>query len=360
MNSPLSRGRLVLLPCALVLGLSACSRQDAQSEATLPAPWVRTVAIAPAGAGQLLLSGTVRARHETPLAFQIGGRLLGRHVEAGQSVKAGQLLFSLDPRDVAATEQASAAQQAAAEAALATAQRELERQRQLVAQGFVSAQTLDRFELAQRDALSRLDVALAGAAQARNARGYTELRAARAGVITEVMAEAGQVVSPGQGLATLAQAGEREIEVHLPKAPPAPAQGRLEGADGKSQRVQLREVAGAADPLSRTWRARYRLDAGYQPEAWPLGSVVRLALGNPGQAAASQDQQVPLGALDERAGGPRLWRVVNGKAESVPVQVIELGASQARIQSPLAVGDPVVALGTHRLTPGMAVREQAR
>ncbi len=357
MNSPLSRGRLVLLPCALALGLSACSRQDAQSEAVTPAPWVRTVAIESAGAGQLLLSGTVRARHETPLAFQIGGRLLARQVEAGQSVKAGQLLFALDPRDVAATEQASAAQLAAAEAALATAQRELERQRQLVAQGFVSAQTLDRFELAQRDALSRLDVARAGAAQARNARGYTELRAARAGVITEVMAEAGQVVGAGQALATLAQAGEREVEVHLPSTP-APQQGRLEGAAGKSQLVQLREVAGAADPLSRTWRARYRIDAGHPPEAWPLGSVVRLALGQP--AAPASLQQVPLGALDERAGGPRLWRVVNGKAESVPVQVIELGASQARIQSPLAVGDQVVALGTHRLSPGMAVREQAR
>lgn len=359
MKPHLYRVRLALLPCALALALSACSRQQAPTEAATPVPWVRTVALASAQSAQLLLSGTVRARHETPVAFQIGGRVLARHVEAGQSVKAGQLLFSLDPRDVAASEQAAAAQLAAAEAALATAQRELERQRQLVAQGFVSAQTLDRFELAQRDALSRLDVARAGAAQARNARGYTELRAARAGVITEVMAEAGQVVSPGQGLATLAQAGEREVEVHLPSAT-APQLGSVEGTDGKSQPVQLREVAGAADPVSRSWRARYRLDADLQPEAWPLGSVVRLQLGNPGTAQSSQDQQVPLGALDERADGPRLWRVVDGKAEAVPVKVIELGASQARIQSPLAVGDKVVALGTHRLTPGMAVRELAR
>ena len=355
-----SRPGLALLTCALVLGLSACSRQDAQVQASPSVPWVRMVALEAAGGGQLLLSGTVRARHETPVAFQIGGRLLARHVDAGQSVQAGQLLFSLDGRDVAAGEQAAAAQLAAAEAALATAQRELERQRQLVAQGFVSAQTLDRFELAQRDALSRLDVARAGSAQARNARGYTELRAVRAGVITEVMAEAGQVVSAGQSLATLAQAGEREVEVYLPKAPPAPQQGRLEGPAGQSQTVQLREVAGAADPVSRTWRARYRLDAGSQPEAWPLGSVVRLSLGKPEAASSGQLQQVPLAALDERADGPRLWRVVDGKAEPVPVQVIELGASQARIQSPLAVGDKVVALGTHKLTPGMAVRELAR
>ena len=357
MNPHHSWGRLVLLPC--VLALSACSRQDAKHEAATPVPWVRTVAIERASSGQLMLSGTIRARHETPVAFQIGGRVLTRHAEAGQTVKAGQMLFSLDPRDVAAMEQAAAAQLAAAEAALGTAQRELERQRQLVAQGFVSPQTLDRLELGQRDALSRLDVARAGVAQARNARGYTELRASRAGVLTEVMAEAGQVVSAGQSLATLAQAGEREVEVHLSSAPPAPQQGWLEGIAGKSQTVQLREVAGAADPLSRTWRARYRLDAGSRPDAWPLGSVVRLVLGDPAAASASQLQQVPLGALDERAEGPRLWRVVDGKAEAVPVKVIEMGAGQARIQSPLAVGEKVVALGTHRLTPGMALRELA-
>jgi RND family efflux transporter MFP subunit len=317
------------------------------------------VAIQPATAGQLVLSGTIRARHETPVAFQIGGRVLARHVESGQAVKAGQLLFSLDGRDVAASEQAASAQLAAAEAALATAQRELVRQRQLVAQGFVSAQTLDRFELAQRDATSRLDVARSGVAQARNARGYTELKAARAGVITEVMAEAGQVVGAGQSLATLAQAGAREVEVYLPSAPPAPPQGQLQGPDGQVQAVQLREVAGAADPASRAWRARYRLDAANPLDAWPLGGVVRLVLGHPAAAAATPLQQVPLAALDERAQGPRLWRVVDGKAEAVPVKVIELGASQARIQSPLAVGDKVVALGTHRLTPGMALRELA-
>ena len=42
------------------------------------------------------------------------------------------------------------------------------------------------------------------------------------------------------------------------------------------------------------------------------GSVVRLQLGAPARHLPARDQQVPLAALDERADGPRLWRVVDG------------------------------------------------
>ncbi len=348
-----------LMLMAAWLGLSGCSRPASSPEAVTPAPWVRTTTIESAASAPLVLSGVVRARHEAPMAFQMGGRVLSRHVEAGQTVRAGQLLFALDPRDVVTTEQTAAAQLAAAEAAMVIAQRELERQKQLVAQGFVSPQTLDRLELSLRNTLSQLDAARAVAAQSRNARGYTELRAPRDGVILEVTGEAGQVVTSGMSLATLAHAGAREVEVFLPQPHPAPTSGEAQQAGVASLPVSLREVAGAADPQSRTWRARYRLPEGAAPEQWALGAVVRLVLTLPGTSTAASTQRVPLAALDERAEGARLWRVNNGLAEPIPVTVLALGSTHADIRSPLATGDRIVALGTHRLTPGLAVRELA-
>lgn len=344
---------------SLAVLVSGCSRSSPDAVAVTPAPWVRTVAIDSAAAPPLVLSGTVRARQEAPLAFQLGGRIVSRHVEAGQSVRAGQLLFALDPRDVATQEQAAAAQLAGAEAALANAQRDRERQQALVAQGFVSAQSLDRLELALRHAQSQRDAAQASASQTRNLRTYTEVRAPRDGVVVEVMAEAGQVVHAGQPLATLAQSGEREVEVFLPQPYPAPAGGVAQVLSGEPVAVTLREMAGAADPQSRTWRARYRLPDSAPPERWALGAVVRVTLDRPDAAIPATAQRVPLAALDERADGARLWRVVNGQAEPVPVTVLALGSTHAHIQSPLAAGDRIVALGTHRLTPGMAVRELA-
>lgn len=293
------------------------------------------------------------------MAFQLSGRILSRHVQAGQTVRAGQLLFALDPRDVTTQVQTATAQLSAAEAALANAVNERDRQQALVAQGFVSAQSLDRVELAVRHAQSQRDSALAATTQARNLRAYTEVRAPRDGLVVDVMAEAGQVVNAGQSLATLAHSGEREVEVFLPQPYPAPAGGFAMLSGQEPVAVSLREIAGAADPQSRTWRARYRLPDHVSPDRWALGALVRVTLQSADGTDLPVAQRVPLAALDERAEGARLWRVVNGQAEPVPVTVLKVDTSHAHIQSSLAAGDRIVALGTHRLTPGMAVRELA-
>lgn len=133
------------------------------------------------------------------------------------------------------------------------------------------------------------------------------------------------------------------------------AAGRITLADGRTLELRLRDVSGAVDPQSRTWRARYRVAEGGLDLA--LGSVVRVAFeigGGPGPTL-----EVPIGALDERGAGPRVWRIVDGRAEPMPVEVLALTAETARIRADLPEGSRVIALGTHLLAPGMAVRERA-
>lgn len=342
------------LPVLLLASVVGCSKEP-QTPA-IATPWVKTVPIQAASEGRLQLSGTVRAQHENPIAFQIGGRILSRHVEAGQRVEKGQLLLTLDPRDVAASDQAAQAQLGVAEAAMNTAKRELERQQQLVAQGFVSPQSLDRLELQLRNTLSQLDAARAAATQARNAKGYTELRATQGGVIMEITAEAGQVVSSGQSLGTLAHAGVREIEVFLPNPQAATEQGSVNTTMGPRE-IRLREVAGAADPTSRTWRARYVLAASSDSDL-PLGGVVQVTLAAP-SVPSNNTQTIPLTALDERGESTKVWQVVNSTAQPTPVEVLQINATEATIRSSLPNGQRIIALGTHLLTPGMAVQELA-
>ncbi len=345
--------KIALLSLLLSI-LAACQNDTPSSEAKRPTPWVKTVTLQAGGETTLVLSGILRARHATPVAFQVGGRILARYVDTGQRVTAGQKLFSLDPRDLDAAAQAVEAQLAATEAALATARSELERQRKLVAKKFVSRQTLDQFELKARDAASQVKAARARLAQARNARSYAELRAEHAGVLIDVSGEPGQVVGVGQTVAVLAQAGEREVEVSLSDGTHAPRSGRVYLPDGRRFPVRLREVAGAADPQSRTWRARYRLEG--TAADLPLGAVVQVRLHKP--AAGGQTWRVPLGALDERADGPRIWQVINGHAQPIPVEVVSLDSETARIRVDLPPTTHIIALGTHLLTPGMAVRER--
>ena len=340
-------------------GLLGCQRgPDAAAEAAAP-PLVRTATIEPALAAAQGLSGTVRARVEAPLAFQVGGRILARRVDAGQTVRAGQVLFELDPADLEQAVRAAEADAAAAESAWRTAQADVARVRELQSRSFVSAQALDRAELTLREAQSRRDAAAARLAQARNARGYAQLRSPGAGVLVDVSGQPGQVVGAGQPVAVLAQAGEREVEVYFPDGVLPPAQGEAILPDGQRRLLRLREAAPMVDALAQTRRVRYSVSD--LPATVALGSVVSARFALPGAASADGVRwRVPIGALDERGEGPRVWRVRDGRPEPVAVRVHHTDDRQATVEGGLQAGDRVIALGTHLIQPGMTVRELPR
>ena len=342
-----------LLLAVCVLLLTACNETPEPKTAAAPPPLVKTVAVRGGSGATLGLSGTVRARVESPLAFQVGGRIARRFSDAGQAVRAGQVLFELDTRDLAQSVGAAEADLAAANAALATAEADLTRHRQLERQNFVSAQALERAELARREAQTRRDAATAHLEQARNALGYGRLQAPAAGMLIDVTGEAGQVVAAGQSVALLAQAEEREIEVYFPEGVTPPERGEVVATDGANLPLRLRETAGAVDPQGRTRRARYTvLDPS---QALVLGAVLRTRFA--AQDADASDFTVPIGALDERGQRPRVWRLREGRVEPVAVSVLALDGETARIRGPLTAGDRVVALGTHLLSENMSVRE---
>lgn len=352
-------GAISALPALLLLALAilvGCGRGGAQTSAAAVPPIVRIAQPQPLGHTSLSMSGVVRARHESPLAFQIGGRVLARQVDAGNRVRRGEILMRLDPSDLKAAQLAASADHAAAHAALDVATADRQRAEEMVAKGFLSAQGADRARQVEREATTRLAAAAARVRQSSNALDYSELRAPADGVLAEVSVEPGQVVATGQPVAVLAQAGPREIEVQLPDGMAVPQAGELPEAGGKSLRLKLREVAGAADSRSRTWRARYRVEGG--SAALPLGSVRRVVFTTTGV-----DQtlwQVPLGALDERSGGAQVWLVESGEVVPKAVELVGMSGEAATIRAVLASEAHIVALGAHLLQPGMAVREQAR
>ena len=338
---------------------AACSVHENESDRSPTIPAVRTIKIEHQTSDSLGFSGTVKARTEVPLAFQMGGRILARYVVAGQRVRAGQRLLSLDPRDLMEAQGVASAQLAASEAALATATAELTRQRALMTQHFISEQGLQRYELNVQEAAARRDVARANESQARNAREYADLAAPYAGVLMELDAVAGQVVSPGTPLGWLARDGMQEVEVFLPDTLRMTANAVLVLDTGVNIPLRLAEMAGAADPISRTWRARFRI-----PEKSPelaLGSIVRVQVEQTAEDSRTNTIRVPLAALDERGRGPQIWQVVQGKAEPLAVKLLSVTDDGAKIvlTAPLSNKAHIISMGTHLLTPGMAVRDLA-
>lgn len=342
--------RMILLLC--VLAVAGCGREDA-APAQDTARLVLTTPVRAAEAAGGRLSGTVRARFETPISFQVEGRILERKVDAGDRVEPGRLLFRLDPQDYIQAVAVAQADLQAATAELETAEAETRRNRDLLEREFISVQAFERVQLTERSARERVDAARARLEQARNRLGYTELEASRDGTLIEVTGEPGQVVTAGQAVGVIAQDGENEVEVHLPERFGIPESGRVVQGERTVAMLALREAAGAADAITRTWKARYSITE--DDSALRLGSVVKVEL-DFGQAGPGV-LEVPVGAINERGHGPQVWIIRGGRAEPVRVTLLDMDTEHARILAELDPGTPVIALGTHLLQAGMPVRE---
>jgi RND family efflux transporter MFP subunit len=354
------RRRLVLstVICALPFALVACGEQ-AQSDPRTEAPLVRAATVQGAISASRSFTGTVAARVQSDLGFRVSGKVLERLVDTGQTVKRGQVLLRLDPVDLKLAAHAQREAVAAARARAQQASDDEARYRALRGTGAVSASAYDQFKAAADTARAQLSAAEAQAEVARNATRYAELLADADGIVMETLVEPGQVVNAGQAVVRLAHAGPREAVVQLPEtlrpAVGSAAQATLFGKENISVATSLRQLSDVADRLTRTFEARYVLE-GELANA-PLGTTITLQLAN-GQAHASNDLQVPIGALYDAGKGPGVW-VIQGDPAQVswqPVAVQHLDDEHARITGPLKQGEQIVALGAHLLREGQRVR----
>lgn len=109
-------------------------------------------------------------------------------------------------------------------------------------------------------------------------------------------------------------------------------------------------MAGGAEPLTRTWRARYALEG--ETSDLPLGASVQLRFTD----TVGDLCRVPAAAVFDTGDGPRVWVVRHGRVELVPVRLQFIDGEHAWLANDLAPGTLVVALGVHLLVPGQAVR----
>lgn len=345
-------GFAVVVAIAL-LGLAACKpdEKDARTNDQL----VRVVDVLPAAASERGFTGVVAARIQSNLGFRVGGKINERLVDVGQTVKAGQPLMRLDRTDFEHTITAQIGNVAAAKARLIQAAADEARYRALVSSGAVSKAAYDQAKATADSATALLDAAQAQLKIAQDDSSYSSLLADADGVVVETMAEPGQVVAAGQAVVRLAHAGPREASINLPETVRpgigAAAQAGLYGGDSKFP-ARLRQLSDAADPLTRTYEARYVLDgAGSRA---PLGATVTVYLPTDEPGAVS----VPLSAIDDEGKGPGVWKL-DAKTSLVsfqPVRVVGLGAELAILGDGVTVGEQIVALGGHLLHQGEHVR----
>ena len=349
---------LPLFALAIVgtLLLSGCGTGDGDGEAPRP---VLVQQPQPAAGAVQAFAGEIRARHETPLAFRVGGKVARRLVDVGDRVKAGQPLAELDPQDLRLGREAAQAQLQAAEADARLAAAEFERvkvlfERQLVSRSLFDARrsTLDAANSRVGQARAQLDVA-------GNQAAYGVLRAPADGVIAVRQVEAGQVVAAGQTVFGLAEDGEREVAIALPEGDVARFEAGQEvlvelwAAPGQRLPGRIREIAPAADAQARTYATRVALALpdGLRVE---LGQSARVYAAKAGAAALT----VPLSALAESQGRPAVWVLDDARrsARLVAVETGPYGEAEVPVLRGLRATDWVVVAGVHLLREGQPLK----
>jgi RND family efflux transporter MFP subunit len=224
--------------------------------------------------------------------------------------------------------------------------------------GAVSSSDLDRARWAQDASVARRDRAKEALTLARNRLSYTELTADADGVITALPAEAGQVVAEGQVVARLARDGEREAVVSLPEnqadaARTARATVTLWAAPGESYPAVLRELSPTADPVTRTYQARFTVRNPGPKVVLGMTATVHLA-----PAGAAPGFVLPLTSLLRTGDRPAVW-VVDRKTGSLtltPVDVREYRHETVVLSGGVKPGQLVVSAGVQKLDAGLTVR----
>ncbi|QNE05536.1 efflux RND transporter periplasmic adaptor subunit [Croceicoccus marinus] len=327
-----------------------------QSEAQVP---IVTVAI-PGNtnvAGEITATGTLGARRPMPIgSVGEGGSVSDVLVDAGDWVRAGQVLAVIDRSVQSQQAEAQAAQVQVARADAELAQANLDRALKLVDRGFISTADVDRLTATRDAAEARVRVAQAtlGELRARNAR--LSIVAPAGGLVLERNVERGQVVGAGgTPLFVLARGGEMELNARVSESDLArlavgvPAEVRPVG----SQEVftgQVWQLAPTIDEASRQGIARIAMpyDKALRPGGFATASI---------RSGSVTAPILPESAIMSDDEGSFVYVV--GSDNTVARQRVELGVVTAQgitIASGLTGRERVVLRAGGFLSPGDPVK----
>lgn len=318
------------MAAVVMLFVSLSSAVVAQTAApTVPT----TVVQARATAASFSLDGVIQPVRQATVAAQASGRIASLLVKAGDKVRAGQVLATIDDRESTAGVQRAQAQVQQAQAELVNARAHLERTRELQAKGFVSKSALDMAQTQHQAAQAGREVATAAATQSALAQGFTKVTAPFDGWVMQTLADAGDLAVPGKPLAVVfaPQPLRAVVQVPASRSDALQAAGDIhilvEGAGGAVRAMQplARTAVPSADPISQTVEWRFELAAKDTAQLVP-GQQVRLGIGSDAASSGvsgSQRLVVPSKAVLRRG---ELSAVYVAQAGSFVLRAVRTGS----------------------------------
>lgn len=314
---------------------------------------------------QLDASGTVAAVSSVELRPQVSSVIRQVHIREGEFVNAGQLLFTLDVRADEANVNRATAQLQRDQIALADAQRQLARSRELLAQNFVSQGAVDTVQTLFDTQTSLVKSDLAAIATARVNLGYGRITAPAAGRAGAVNVFVGSSVQANTTpLVTITQLDPVLVAFNLPQRNVGDALQSLREGNGRvtaslPERAaplvgKLQFVDSAVDASSGTVKVKALFD-NKDRTLWPGAFVnVRMTVQTLKNATV-----LPQATIVQNVRGRGVYVVdAVGKANLRPVELLQSAGAEA-VVSGVRAGERVVLDGRQNLRPGSSVVERA-
>jgi RND family efflux transporter MFP subunit len=295
--------------------------------------------------------GLLTPKDEARLSFKVGGVIEFIKVEEGQSVKAGQLLAVLTQTEIGASlEQARQA--------TAKAQRDLDRGKALLADGVTTEEQV-------QDLTTAFEMASAAQRGTEFNAAHARIAASMDGVVLRKLAEANEVVQPGQTVLVLGGAdrgwvvkvglADRDaVRTHLGDA----ARVEFDAWPGRVFAGRVSNISSAADSGTGTFTVEVPIDAG--GARFAQGLVAKVALTPQG---SGQVQVIPVQALleaNDKEAGVFVLDEAAQVVHRVSIQIGRMRAGRIEVLQGLAANAQVVTDGAAFLENGEKVHVVAR
>ena len=334
-------GAVVLLTGAL----GGCDGSKAATPGkadTTPAVAVETVRPARADMAAVY-SGTapIEADQESRVVAKVGGEVRRLLVEEGDTVRSGQVLAVLDGDKLRL-------EVAEAKAKLAKLEHDFARNVELQKRGLIGSAAFDELRY-------QLDAERAAHDLAALQLSYTEIRAPIDGVVAERRVKVGNTLQPNDPLFVISKPDPLIAHVHVPERELAKlavgqeAQVQVDAAGGVYQ-AHIRRISPVVDPATGTFKVTLEFAKSAQLRA---GMFARVNIVYERRAMALQ---IPRSALVDADGGPVVFIVVAGKAQSRAVRTGLANGGSIEVLSGIGEADPVVVVGQNGLKSGNEVR----
>lgn len=305
---------------------------------------------------QTTVSGVLSAFRKATIAAEVGGRVMVRHVEPGDTVRAGQAMITLDNERAKIARDEAAARKQTQQVVLAEARNELKRAENLVQKQFISEDTLETLRFAVQRAQTELNAAQAGLASAERAFKDTVIRAPFHGSAEFVHVQQGDFLNPGAQVATLVDFSRVRVHAGVTAREAAmlqdsaTAQLGLEALGSRTFTGQVHSIARLADPATGTYNVEIWLDNDTNLLREGMIASVRLPY-----ASEARTLVVPSAAVFRREGTMHVFTVADGRAHLQAVETGRTNGPVVEVVAGLDQGQQVVIEGQFALRDGALV-----